>query len=293
MNWNDLAIILAVDRAGGAAMAADTMGVSHATISRRISEVERRLSVTLVDRSGLGWKPTPLCSALAAQAEKMETCHAEATRIATAFSTDMAGQVRISVPTGAVQGFCARALGTFVRENAATSILFQIDDTFADLSGRRADLAVRFTHEPDPDLIGECVVKSQWAFFASPEIAETVERSMADGVLPQVPLLTPSAEGAYPAWAKGIFHPDCACHYVYGFIEKAALAENGFGVALLPTVMGRQSKGLRIIRSLKSPRQNELWILANTDTRSSKRISAVKHHLTRGIKKIAAEFHTL
>jgi DNA-binding transcriptional LysR family regulator len=290
MDWSDLEIILAVSRAGGASAAAEALGIGHATVSRRISDVEKKLGVTLVDRSGLGWRVTPLCVAMAAQAKEMEAHHAEALRLAHAFSSELRGQVKISVPTGAVASFCGRALRRLPQDAPEIGVCFITEDKLADLPGRSADLAVRFTDAPEPDLIGECVAISQWGLFASIDIAAQVNTARSNGTLPHVPLLSSSPDGSFPDWATGLFHPDSTCHYVFGFMEKAELAENGFGVALLPMVVGKRNPALTHLSGIKIPQANELWVLANTDTRSSQRISLVKKHLIEGLKDMVDHF---
>ncbi len=290
MDWSDLEVILAVNRTGGAAAAASELGVGHATVSRRISEVEKKLRVTLVDRSGLGWQVTPLCSALAAQAGEMERHHAEALRLANAFSSDLNGQVKISVPTGAVASFCGKALKDLPDAAPEISVVFITEDRLADLPGRRADIAVRFTDAPEPDLIGECVAISHWGLFANAKIADQIKMAHAQGELPKVPLLSTSPDASLPDWAHGYFHPDSTCHYVYGFTDKAELAENGFGVALMPIVVGSRIDALLHITECPISMKNELWVLANSDTRSSRRISLVKKHMVNGLKAMKEQF---
>jgi DNA-binding transcriptional LysR family regulator len=279
-----------VHRAGGAAAAADKIGVSHATVSRRISDVEKSLGVTLVDRSGLGWKVTPLCSTLAEQAIEMEAHHAEALRLANAFSSNLSGQVKISVPTGSVASFCGEALKSLPKEAPEIGIVFLTEDKLADLPGRRADLAVRFTDTPQEDLIGVRVAISHWGLFARADIAARIKGERIKGELPRVPLITTSEDRKFPTWGHGVFDPESTCHYVFGFVDKAELAMQGFGVVMLPTVVGRKNASLVHLEELPSDLTNDLWVLANTDTRASKRISLVKKHLIRGFENMSNLF---
>lgn len=290
MDWADLETLLFVSRTGGAAAAGDALGVSHATVSRRISEIEKRHGITLVDRSGLGWKVTPLCKSLAAQAALMEQHHGEAMRLARAFSQETSGHVRISVPTGAVASFCGRALKKLRSEAPEIGIIFITEDNLADVAGRKADLAVRFTNSPDLDLIGEKAVSSEWGFFCNAIIEREIGLAQEAGILPLVPLLTSSTDGAFPDWANGVFDPRSTCHFAYGFMDKASLATAGFGVAHIPLIVAAVSPSLVQLASPKSSIKNELWVLANADTRSSKRISIVKKLLIEGLKSLSHEF---
>lgn len=284
MDWDDLKILLAVSRAGGAKSAAELLRVSHATISRRMSELESRLNVVLVDRNGLGWEITPLGRQLADKAREMERQTIEAARIANAFSTELDGVVRVSVPTGVVTMFLATALREFRALYPQIRLIVQNEDQIIDLHSRRADLAVRFTSSPDPNLIGEQVATSAWAFYADQPWSESINEQLSEGTLPLAPLLTTNADNSIPDWAHKLFDPTCPCDFVYGFREKAELAANGFGVAMLPRIIGDQHADLIRLDRLKCTQNNQLWVLANADTRASKRIAILRKMLGDGIR---------
>ncbi|WP_298259843.1 LysR family transcriptional regulator [uncultured Litoreibacter sp.] len=290
MNWDDLKIVLAVFRSGNAGTAATDLGLSHATISRRMAEIERSLGVALVDRSGLSWRPTPICAQVAAQAEQMEVLHDEALRVATAHSSDLSGPVHISVPTGTIEGFVAEALQKLPRLAPDIRLIFITEDQLSDLPGRKADIAVRFTSSPDPDLIGQKVTLSAWGFYSCTDLAEVINAQMDAKTAVLAPILTTERNGAFPQWASGHFDPASPCHFVYGFPSKAAMAAQGFGVALLPRVIGDGTPGLTLLDRLNSPLKTELWVLANSDTRSSKRISQVKRVLIDGLTTMQPRF---
>ena len=55
MDWNDLKIILALNRTKSKSEAAISLGVSQPTISRRISEIEKRYRVNLFKRTKTGY----------------------------------------------------------------------------------------------------------------------------------------------------------------------------------------------------------------------------------------------
>lgn len=293
MTWDDLNIVLAVYRSGNASAAANHLRVSHATVSRRIREIETTLGIVLVDRSGVRWRPTPICEVLAAQAEKMERNHEEALRVASAFSTELRGTVRISAPTGSVVSLLAEALSSLTISTPEISIIIQTEDDFSDISGRKADLAVRFTETPGGDLIGEHVGMNQFGYFANEGVRQIILQSILEGKLPNVPLLTNDEHGGFPNWAKGCFSPSSTRHYVYGFQEKAALASAGFGVALLPRIVGDRETDLSLIDSMSCSLKVPLWVFANSDTRSSHRISTVKRVLIHGLQMMSDRLNPL
>ncbi|MEP5630939.1 MAG: LysR family transcriptional regulator [Tateyamaria sp.] len=58
-NWDDLKLILAVSRYGTMSAAANSLGMSTATISRRLEKCAEELDQTLFIRRGTRWEPTP------------------------------------------------------------------------------------------------------------------------------------------------------------------------------------------------------------------------------------------
>ena len=58
-NWDDLKLMLAVSRYGTMSAAASSLGMSTATISRRLEKCAEELDQTLFIRRGTRWEPTP------------------------------------------------------------------------------------------------------------------------------------------------------------------------------------------------------------------------------------------
>ena len=289
MSWDDLKFVLAVFRSGNATAAAATLNVSHATVSRRIAEIESVLGVVMVDRSGVQWRATPICAQIAHEAEAMEKQHSEALRLADAYSSGLSGTVRISAPTGTVVSILAQVLSDIPTITPETSLLFQTEDNLTDVSGRKADIAIRFTKSPDPELIGKQVGFNRWGYYCSKTLLKDLEADIAAGSKPRIPLMTTDPAGAFPNWAEGKFDRQSVCHYVYGFAEKAALVENGLGVTMIPRIIGDASDKLALINGLPCSFRTPLWVLANTDTRHSKRISMVKSVLIEGLQAIKTQ----
>lgn len=57
-SWDDLRTVLEISRSGSLSGAARQLGVSHATVFRRLKNIERRLGVLLFERSPGGYQAT-------------------------------------------------------------------------------------------------------------------------------------------------------------------------------------------------------------------------------------------
>jgi DNA-binding transcriptional LysR family regulator len=70
--WDDVRFFLAVARAGSLSGAARVLGVGHVTVGRRIALFEKRLGVTLFNRTPDGFTVTSAGDAILRQCMAME-----------------------------------------------------------------------------------------------------------------------------------------------------------------------------------------------------------------------------
>lgn len=68
-NWDDLKLILALSRYGTLSSAANSLGISTATVSRRLEKCAEEVGQTLFVRRGQTWKPTSSALSLIELAE--------------------------------------------------------------------------------------------------------------------------------------------------------------------------------------------------------------------------------
>jgi len=140
MDWNDLKYLLAVARQGQARLAAAELNVSHATVSRKIADLEKQYGVVLVDRGGLSWKITPIGRQIADLAEAMERCVNEAAELVNKQGDTLTGTVRISAPRIIITELLSDALAGFAEHCQGINLSIAAEDGITDLRAR--DLVV-------------------------------------------------------------------------------------------------------------------------------------------------------
>ncbi|RFA15914.1 LysR family transcriptional regulator [Subtercola boreus] len=101
-NPDDLLVLLAVSRSGRFTTAAETLGLNHTTVSRRIAALEAALGGRLLARSPGGWQLTDRGQDAVRAAEEVENA-------VRALSDDPSGSTRLSgvVRLSATDGFSA------------------------------------------------------------------------------------------------------------------------------------------------------------------------------------------
>ena len=82
IDWDDVRFFLAVARGGSVRAAAERLGVNHATVLRRIAQLEERLGVRMFDKLPSGYRLTAAGEEVLEFADQMEaSSHQLETRV--------------------------------------------------------------------------------------------------------------------------------------------------------------------------------------------------------------------
>ncbi len=153
MDWDQIRLFLAVMRGRSLAAAGSRLTMDVSTVSRRLDRLEEGLGVTLFDRTREGTRPTALAEQLLADAEEIEL---GVTRFAAAgerVETKVEGVVRLTVPPGISDVFVAPHLLELRRRHPGLSLEIDATISYADLTRREADVAIRTTRPTSGDLV--------------------------------------------------------------------------------------------------------------------------------------------
>ncbi|MFT7288858.1 MAG: DNA-binding transcriptional LysR family regulator [Halieaceae bacterium] len=157
MDWDDLKVLLALSRKRSARGAAQLLGVSNSTITRRLDELERELSTRLFDRTPDGYRMTQSAETLLATAEHVEELILGAERQLTGVDQELEGNICLTLPPA--QGFnvLMPRLAQFAEDypGIELEIISSLDPL--DLGRREADIAIRLLRAgkaPPDTLIG-------------------------------------------------------------------------------------------------------------------------------------------
>ncbi|MEP0520600.1 MAG: LysR family transcriptional regulator [Hyphomicrobiales bacterium] len=142
MNWDDFRYFLAVARTGRLSAAGKTLGVDHATVSRRIGALEKHLGTRLFERSPSGYALTEEGQQLVSNAEHMEAATIQAESTVTGQDAVISGTVRIGVPEGVAAYIVVQAAHKLCEEHPRLEIqLIALPRKFS-LSKREADFVI-------------------------------------------------------------------------------------------------------------------------------------------------------
>jgi len=148
--FSDLHLLTVLAQTRSYTQAARRLGISKASVSMRIAELERAAGVPLVRRT------TRSVGLTEAGQQLVDDTQAAFTRIEQSFSSikDLAGTprglVRITAPVALGRQHIAPSLPAFLRSHPEIRLELDLTDRFVNLAQEGFDLAIRHTHAP-PD----------------------------------------------------------------------------------------------------------------------------------------------
>ena len=132
--------------------AAETLGMSNATVSKAVTRLEKRLGLTLFHRTTRTLSLTPSGQSLASRAAALLSDAEAAEECARAEATGPHGLVRVAVPMSFGISHVAPALPALIAQCPGLSIDLHLSDTTIDLIESGIDVALRIGSLADSSL---------------------------------------------------------------------------------------------------------------------------------------------
>lgn len=242
---NDLGIFAAVVAQGSFSGAARLLGIPKSRVSRRISGLEQRLGVRLLQRSTRAVRVTDVGAEFFAHCEVMSNAARAAVEVAEHAGARPSGRLRVSSPTGLAQIFLAPLLARFLCLHPQVRLELELVNRRVDVIAEGIDVALRIRSTlDDSNLVVRTFGASMQILVASPAFVaahgpfDTVAslqgvRGLGPGGMPGEPArwCVSAAEGSEPGSADIAYVPALVTDS--GHLLMAA-AIGGAGVALLP-----------------------------------------------------------
>ena len=275
LDWGDLCFLLELDRCGAATPAAKKLGTSHQTVTRRLRQLEQTLGIRLIDKSGTKWSLTTKGEAVCQMAKQMEEVANDIVRFSRSEPNKYSGRVGISSVSWAIDFIVVPALTVIKQRHPALTFELIDDDAPLDLASGAIDLALRFTNNVPPDLIGRNLGTLALGVFGTKSNIETLDRyeSRLVTVVKWAGIhraIWRSHVGRYAQTTK-----------VHSLTTLLSALRHGLGVGVLPTIIGERFSELHMSQSISIDESRSAWILRNEDSRHSNKILAVEAEIGR------------
>ena len=285
-NWDDIRLFLALAREGSARSAAESLGVSHTTISRRTDQLETDLGTRLFDRDVTGYRLTAEGETMMASALRAEDALLTAERQLQGRDAQLSGEIRLTTPDILVTNLIMHDLVDFSREYPEIDLNVIISYDVFDIARREADIAIRFIgpgRSPPEDLVGRrLVVSSSCYYVADDYLAAHDPWDKASGAR----WIGWNDEERFPDWVKDSPFPSIPA---YGKFNNALLqleaAKQGMGIVTLPCFVGDATDGLCRIPGTEPYENYAIWLLSHPDLRDAARLRIFRKFITQVIER--------
>lgn len=284
-NLNDLRLVAWIGETGSLSGAARRMGVNHATVFRRLNQLESDLGVRLFERIGGRYHATAAGEELMRAGASMDSIATEALLRVAGSDLRPSGLVRISTTDTLALSVLPPILARCRQQYPQIRLTVEVNNQAANLSKRDADIAIRPTFTPPDYLIGKEVAPLQFCVYGALPYLE------------QHPSLPP-AEHAWIAlddsyhghrslrWLEAILPLDEVGYRTssFGLAQQACI--HGLGLALLPCILGDAAPLLQRVGEPVAACATPLWLLIHPDLRETTRIKTVFQLLQSDLTKV-------
>lgn len=277
-DWTDLRYLVELARHGSLSATARALGVTHATVARRIAALEDSSGRPLFKRQEGRYVLTSIGAHIAALAKTMEEPALAIARALAGTTPAVAGPVRITATEVIATHLAVPLIAEAQRRHPGLELEVVISNENLSLARRDADIALRLGRPTAGDLFTTKVGELAYYAYAATTLAEAPRKTwryigycLAPPDLPEVQMLDQMAG------AEGI------AFRTNNLNARIAAVQAGLGVGLLPKMVGEGAAGIVRVGPPEPVLTRELWLVVHRDMRDVPRIRECVQVLVRGM----------
>ena len=282
-NWNDLTFFLELARQSRLMPAARRLKVDHTTVSRRISELEKDLTVKLFERKPDGFILTDDGHRLFALAERMEALSVSIDETVGSAPAQLAGRVRLASMEGIAAFYLDEKLADFNAEHTSIVVELATERHLINLTKREADVSISFVPPIGPRLAVKKAGTFRLGLYSSADYlgrrgapasrSELSSHDFVDYVADLVAI-------AKVHWLLEVLEPE---HVVFRStsmaVQQHAIAA-GRGIGLLPYFSAKKDPRLVPVLQDVISVERDLFICVHEDIQFMGRVKALTRFLS-------------
>lgn len=272
VNWEHLHFFLAVARGGTSSKAAESLGVNHTTVSRRITALEESLGVRLFDRRPSGYLMTQAAEDIFDFALEMEQQALAIERRVLGRDAELHGLLRLTIHYDLANALIVPHLSEFRADYPEIDLEILTTSSTLDLSSREADIAVRLSGKPPEYLVGRKMFPLLNGVYTTREYLERRGDNPPDVIVYR-------REFAIPEWVTENFSEFRVALSADSISSVHGAVRAGVGIASLPCFQAERDEAL-VRLDIKMPEPTwGIWVLTHADLRATARVRACKDFL--------------
>lgn len=272
-HWEDLLSLAVLLRCGSYSAAARELGLTHATIARRLQRLEARLGGAVLVRREDGLQLTEVGHATLDAAQQMERIAVALERTLAAQPDGLSGRVRLTTTEALGSCFWVPRLLELQRRHPGLELELSLDNRNLSLARRQADLAIRLARPQEEGLVARRLADLGYALYIHADHSYLQTGGGLHGALPLCLYDESLAELPESRWlsrelpaARPVLRVNSALA-----LQQAVCA--GWGAALLPRFLASDPALLRLTPEV--PVSRELWLVYPTEYRDVPRYRLV------------------
>lgn len=276
MNWDDFRLVRAIAEARSLVGAAESLGLNHSTVFRRLGQIEAALGRPLFERSRAGYSATSAGEEMVALANRMSDGVVEFERRLAGQDERPRGELRVTTTDSMFATLLAPMFASFRVAYPEIRVDIIVSNASLNLSRRDADVAIRATSEPPDTLVGRKVGPMAWGIYGK----TGTPLASCDPLGPEalyVGFGPPMEEIEAAVWISRNVPAARVVARVNTMHVAAVAAAAGVGLAILPRVVGDSMPELTCVSS-RPPTTNALWLLTHADLKGAARVRAFMDH---------------
>jgi DNA-binding transcriptional LysR family regulator len=167
--FEELESFVAVVDFRGFSNASEKLGIVKSMVSRRVSELERRLGVQLLQRTTRRQSLTEAGKEFYQRATQILADLSEAEQFVVDSQCEVSGRIRLALPLGFGVAQLAEPISNFLADHRDIRIDIDLSDRQVDLIEENIDLAIRIGELQDSGLIARKLASVHFSVCASPD----------------------------------------------------------------------------------------------------------------------------
>ncbi|MEM6585167.1 MAG: LysR family transcriptional regulator [Pseudomonadota bacterium] len=276
-DWDDYRLILALARTGTLRAAAGELGMTHTTVSRRLTVIEDARGPVFEKHPG-GYRPTRLGEALIDVAGRMESLTHAGARYERAVEQDLSGVVTLSLPEPVAQYLLLEDLFELAEAFPRIELRVNTSVRLVDLDRLEADVVVRGQQAPPDHLVGRRLFPNCITYYAN---REYLAKTPPD----QLRWIAPTSAGLYPDWLEKSPYPQAPVILQSDdIVTRHRALVQGLGMARGACFMADADRDLVRLTDEPPIRQQDFWVLTHPDLRHTPRVRAVMDFMVRAMR---------
>ncbi len=271
IDWDDVRYFLAAARGGSVRAAAGRLGVNHATVLRRIAQLEDRLGTQMFEKLPSGYRLTAAGEEVLELAEQMEaSSHQLETRV---FGRDQSvrGLLRVTLPPFLATHLLMPDLADFARMHPDIEMEIVSTGDVMNLTNREADVAIRIVSDRKTLPLNLYGLKGPELFAGVYMSRDRLAAWRAGAPDPIRPIVI-GVQGV-PDWANE--GEVCATGVSFRTPDaeaQIAAARQGIGMTRLPCFVGDGDRLLARVPGIDLKEHATLWLLTQGEARKTARV---------------------